>query len=220
MVILNFKNCFFKNQNVSIGRISTTNSFIIPQFGGVSIFNISQLSNSSFYELNSQDLLPIMQIFVEQLRELLGIEPIDGLPIIPATRNGIAKWEVDILVQRYTWYFVHTSISSLQSLSNLVKNLTNMIIEDNIGHLCNKALDSLSEALEQMKKGNLDEALLSARTAFVASEEAFFDPNMLSMLYFPDEHKMAVYALPFFPILFQLFSGLWGEFKERRKRKT
>jgi phosphatidylinositol glycan class S len=37
--------------------------------------------------------------------------------------------------------------------------------------------------------------------ATTASEEAFFHPTMLSMLYFPDDHKMAVYIPYFVPVL-------------------
>ena len=39
---------------------------------------------------------------------------------------------------------------------------------------------------------------------------------MLSLLYFPDEHKYAIYALPFIPIIFQLLSGIYQEFKDRK----
>ena len=37
--------------------------------------------------------------------------------------------------------------------------------------------------------------------AISASEEAFFDPSILSLLYFPDDHKMAVYIPYFVPVL-------------------
>jgi hypothetical protein len=42
---------------------------------------------------------------------------------------------------------------------------------------------------------------------------------MLSLLYFPDEHKYAIYALPFLPIAVQLASGIWGEYKARKQPK-
>ncbi len=51
------------------------------------------------------------------------------------------------------------------------------------------------------------------------AEEAFFDPNMLALLYFPDEHKYAIYALPFFPICMQLAKAIYEEIKARRQQK-
>ena len=39
------------------------------------------------------------------------------------------------------------------------------------------------------------------KQAETASEEAFFHPTMLSMLYFPEDHKMAVYIPYFVPVL-------------------
>jgi phosphatidylinositol glycan class S len=51
------------------------------------------------------------------------------------------------------------------------------------------------------------------------SEEAFFDANMLGLLYFPDEHKYAIYALPFAPIFVQMFTGIWQEYKSRQQKQ-
>jgi phosphatidylinositol glycan class S len=52
----------------------------------------------------------------------------------------------------------------------------------------------------------------------VESERLFFDPNMLPQLYFPDEHKYAIYVPMFLPILVPILTGIFGEFRERRER--
>ena len=51
------------------------------------------------------------------------------------------------------------------------------------------------------------------------SERLFFDPNMLPQLYFPDEHKYAIYVPMFLPILVPILTGIYGEFRERRQSK-
>jgi phosphatidylinositol glycan class S len=68
--------------------------------------------------------------------------------------------------------------------------------------------------------GDFEAAFAFAKNAFVQSEEAFFDPNMLALLYFPDEHKYAVYALPFLPATLQLISAVYHEWKVRRTLKS
>lgn len=51
------------------------------------------------------------------------------------------------------------------------------------------------------------------------SERLFFDPNMLPQLYFPDEHKYAIYVPMFLPILVPILTGIYGEFREWRHGK-
>jgi phosphatidylinositol glycan class S len=52
---------------------------------------------------------------------------------------------------------------------------------------------------------------------------AYFDPSLLPLLYFPEEHKYAVYTPLFGPVSVPLVVGLIRELKEwkerRRKRK-
>jgi hypothetical protein len=53
---------------------------------------------------------------------------------------------------------------------------------------------------EKEKTTRLDEAVAESRFAVGDAESAFFDPTMVSLLYFPDEHKYAVYMPLFTPI--------------------
>lgn len=76
------------------------------------------------------------------------------------------------------------------------------------------------QAEKGIREGEYERALEASRKAVVAAEETFFDPTMLAMLYFPEEHTLAVYALPFFPIAFQFLSGVYKEFKSRRSAKV
>jgi len=50
----------------------------------------------------------------------------------------------------------------------------------------------------------------------VSAESAFFDPTMVSMLYFPDEHRYAVYMPFFVPIAVPLLLAAKAEWKSRR----
>jgi phosphatidylinositol glycan class S len=58
------------------------------------------------------------------------------------------------------------------------------------------------------------------------AEKAFFDDKMVSMLYFPDEHKYAIYtplfgplALPLLMALLREFQGMFKGWKASRLKK-
>ena len=65
--------------------------------------------------------------------------------VVPATTVGIAQWEVDVIQRRITFYNINSTISTLKSLSRLVQNLTNMVVNDNIADLLNTVLVSLDK---------------------------------------------------------------------------
>jgi phosphatidylinositol glycan class S len=67
-----------------------------------------------------------------------------------------------------------------------------------------------------LKAKDYEKAYEAAKISKRTAEEAFFSPDMLSTLYFPDEHKYAIYALPFIPVFFQLLSAVHTEWKTRR----
>lgn len=59
-----------------------------------------------------------------------------------------------------------------------------------------------------------------ASNAVESAETAFFDSETMGLLYFPDEHKPAIY-LPFFlPLTFPLFGTLKREYKRWKERKS
>jgi len=200
---------------------SATDSFTIPQWGGVIIFNPS-LDNSTKQTnqiyFSKQNTQRIMQLFIGQLRELLGIHQSEGSKCWDNV-HGLSVWEVDILTRRHLISHVKTTISTLSSLYSLVYNLTNMVVKDNIGDLCRDSIDSLHKTLSSIiSDSDYDNAIKYARISLDKAEQAFFDPNMLSLLYFPEEHKYAIYALPFFPIAVQVFKAIYEEIKVRRQK--
>jgi len=200
------------------GSLSKTNAFSIPQWGGIVIYNPD--NSSKEIDFTAEKLRPVMQLFVGQLRDLLGVNPVERKHVIPAASNGIAQWEVDALIRKNLLSCMNSSISTLQSLSTLVQNLTNMVVLDNIGDLCFTSLNSLTVAMSHVTNAEYDIAHQAAKGAVASAEEAFFDPKMLAMLYFPDDHKYAVYALPFFPVCIQLLKSVYEEWKLRKEKKN
>ncbi|RUO97097.1 phosphatidylinositol-glycan biosynthesis class S protein-domain-containing protein [Jimgerdemannia flammicorona] len=82
-----------------------------------------------------------------------------------------------------------------------------------------RALDSLRLSCDTLQAGDYASSLAHSILAIERAERAFFDPTMVSMLYFPDEHKYAIYMPLFVPISVPLFMALWKEAREARQRR-
>ena len=61
-------------------------------------------------------------------------------------------------------------------------------------------------------------ALQHSSLALEYAEKAFFDDKMVSMLYFPDEHKYAIYTPLFGPLALPLVMALLREVQGMFKR--
>lgn len=217
----------------SNAEILKTNAFLIPRWGGVVIenkFNNTQLNSDEVntYVYSVDDLHPIMELFLSQLRELLDIKEIKFLPTdLPRnvrvaygidTTRGITSWELDQLLRKRTIQNLVNASRTLNSLAKLVGSLPNMVVLDKIKEKVVYALESLDMTYKEIDGGNYQKVFSNSKNALIAAEEAFFDPSMVSMLYFPDEHKYAVYLPLFLPISVPLALVLKEEFKKKKKR--
>ncbi|KNC97334.1 GPI-anchor transamidase GPI17 [Spizellomyces punctatus DAOM BR117] len=204
-----------------------TNAFLIPRWGGVVISNAKEIGVRHF---SVDDLHPIMEVYVAQLRDLLGVKHIrirnveTLLPKAQVTYEtapdaGITLWELDQLVRRRTVQNIVDAVTTLNSLATLITNLESMVVLDDIQNQVLYALDALHQARLALEANDFSLASQHARDAFVSSEAAFFDPTMVSMLYFPDEHKYAVYMPLFVPISVPLLIAVIREIKGWKNRK-
>jgi GPI-anchor transamidase subunit S len=63
---------------------------------------------------------------------------------------------------------------------------------------------------------SLSQAFSSASAAYDYASRAFFNPGMLALLYFPAEHKYAIYTPLFASAMVPLFVAALREFKAWR----
>lgn len=191
-----------------------------------------------------------------------------------APERGITLFELDRLVRKKTLMNIADTYSTLQSLSILIDQMENMVVEDHIADSVRVALKSVQEAVAAMgqgrgvvvmegeggedwsrvkkghegerdetssrneeeqqhqqsdsasasssspfekQHGDFERANLLARRAIQLAESAFFDPTMVSMLYFPTEHTYAVYMPFFVPALVPIIVALLREIIQYRK---
>ena len=211
------------------GTPSPANGFVVPGWGGVVVWNPPTCGGGTSYDggnksyLSGSDLERAMEAAVGQLRQLLGLSPspphadIDepklNIRSVPASSAGFATWEVDVLVRRRAAAGHRAAMDSLDSLAAVVKAMPEMDVPKALAEAAGESLSESRLAREAAVDGRLEDAAVHARNSHAHAESAFFHPQIISLLYFPQEYKLAVYIPLFLPTLFPLFTGLMWDVK-------
>jgi phosphatidylinositol glycan class S len=196
------------------------NAWLIPQWGGICILNPPRVTHQktgkpSLPDHLSRELLDAsFETFTTQFLSLLGV------PL--ASRDGIKTPLEERLhshTRRTAISLFQRASSTLGSLARLSQSLSSIPIPQKVARLVDDAMDHLEIACQQLRmddgnKSVLAEALMHAREAYADSEKAFFEKSMVGQVYFPDEHKVAVYLPLLGPIGVPLVVGLVRELKQ------
>ncbi|KAF9122041.1 hypothetical protein BGW39_010076 [Mortierella sp. 14UC] len=212
------------------GPKSSTNSFLIPRWGGVAILNRNTERTKGAQDhpelITVHELEPVMRVFLTQLRDLLGVTDLStasstSFPIVfhKSLNEAPTMWELDSLLRRRSTENLVDSLATISSLARLVRDTPNMVVLDHIQKEVTEALQDIGRSCEHLSRQEYVEALAASRDGLVKSETAFFDPTMVSMLYFPDEHKYAIYMPLFVPISVPLLMSLLRELKRLKEKK-
>ncbi|CAG7849809.1 SubName: Full=Uncharacterized protein {ECO:0000313/EMBL:KIM28034.1} [Serendipita indica DSM 11827] len=191
--------------------------FIIPQWGGVVLMNNQVLSG--FHALTETQAF---STFRTQLLTLLGVPALPSNVKFAETHSGsLSEWQVDALLRKRTRENAEGSIQALTSIVKLVDQLENMPVGPDVRDDVLRSLEEL-EFIQSTNGGNASERFANSRRALEYSSRAFFNPGMVGQLYFPAEHKYAIYML-FAPASMPLIvTGLKmakGWFRKRREKK-
>lgn len=207
------------------GSLSETNGFTSPGWGGVVILNPKNCHrdfNGSVQHLSMEDLKPVMDVIIAQIRVLFGLTSVtcvydrEDCVIIPAINTGFSDWELDILLRMRAIADMASFASTLRSLSHLVQSLPNMVIKEEIGDQVRSSLTAASEAERNASLGFYHAAAEAARNARSWAEEAFFQPSIMSLLYLPLEHHFAIYTPFFVPVLLHTILAVFKEMRRYR----
>jgi len=187
------------------------NSWLIPQWGGVQILNPAGKQPD---KLTAHHLEPVMLTFADQLSTLLGL---------PSSPPSLALRIQSLTRERATSIIVSAS-STLGALARLSLKLKSIAIPKSVANSVDETLHHLDQACRALHAGQFHKALENARTAEDEAEEAFFEPSMVGQVYFPDEHKVAVYV-PLLgpmgvPLVMVLVKELRAFIKRLREKKS
>ncbi|KAL5640745.1 hypothetical protein ACGC1H_001286 [Rhizoctonia solani] len=202
----------------SQGKITQFNSFLVPQWGGIAILN-PRSEGTANSVLAHDDLEPIFQIFRKQLEGLLGVPalpPPVGLRLdrAAAAKQALSGWQLDTLLRRRALENIQGSVQTLNSIVGLAGQIENMPIGSSVR---DDVLSALQELSQTHNATDPTQTLTHSALSLQLASRAFFNPTMVGLLYFPAEHKYAVYTPLFAPIAVPLVVSVIRELKSRRK---
>lgn len=152
----------------------SANAFFSPRWGGILITNPDK---ASCYNKNySPDLQQITSIFISQLSKMLKMEETDKINLIE-------------LEKRRTEEMIESTRRTLKSLAQLLSEINSIVISDEVALKIAIAVENADLAEEALAKNDIESALNFSKIAFKNSEDAFSDPSLLALLYFPDDQK-------------------------------
>ncbi|GFP59902.1 GPI transamidase component PIG-S homolog [Trichoderma asperellum] len=187
---------YIGNQTVGLdAETETSQSWMIPQWG--TVYLLSQPDTES--HVSTATLKQPMLTFGGHLLSLLGTPQSGSLPLRLSTLGRIRS--TDLLLR---------ASSTLGSLARLSLALPSISIPRSVADGVSKTMHHLELACADLGG---PEGLKHARIAEEEAERAFFEKSMVGQLYFPDEHKIAVYLPLLGPIFVPLIMGLIYETK-------
>ncbi|KZF26077.1 putative GPI transamidase component PIG-S [Xylona heveae TC161] len=192
-------------------------SWLIPQWGGVSILNppTANTSRPRIPEhLTKEDLRPALAVFSHQLLSLLGSpQSPSSLPLRLLTMTRVQ-----------TASLIFSASSTLGALARLTQALPSIAIPETVASSVESTITHLNNACDDLREGRFRGALQHGRIAEAEAERGFFEKSMVGQVYFPDEHKVAVYLPLLGPVGVPLIMGALKELKrvlrQRRQRQT
>lgn len=195
------------SQAPMVVKENRASSWIVPQWGGVFLLNppLSQTNGaqSNPAHLSQNSLRPAFMTFSHQLLTLL------GTPTTPAS----LPLRLQTLIRVRAATLLLSASSTMGSLARLTESLPSIPIPATVASSVSTTLSHLSATCSHLREGRFSAALASARIAETEAERSFFEKSMVGQVYFPDEHKVAVYLPLLGPIGVPLVVGLIKELK-------
>jgi GPI-anchor transamidase subunit S len=190
------------NQTIGLdSEAETSQSWLIPQWGTVYLLPLPTTTS----HVSTATLKQPMLTFAGHLLSLLGTPQSGSLPLRLSTLSRIRS--ADLLLR---------ASSTLGSLARLSLALPSISIPRSVADGVAKTMHHLELACTSLGGPR---GLEHARVAQEEAERAFFEKSMVGQLYFPDEHKIAVYLPLLGPVGVPLVMGLLNELKAWRKRR-
>ncbi|KAL9043469.1 MAG: hypothetical protein Q9214_003347 [Letrouitia sp. 1 TL-2023] len=179
-------------------------SWLIPQWGGVFILNPSAAVPGAMPKLSKEDIQPVLLTFSHQLLSFLGAP--QSPPSLPLQLKTLSRVQAASLLL--------SASSTMGSLARLTKALPSIAIPETVSMAVDKTLYHLRAGCNALKDGRFSEALDHAVISEQEAERGFFEKSMVGQVYFPDEHKVAVYLPLLGPVAVPLVMSALKELKK------
>ncbi|KAJ4487670.1 phosphatidylinositol-glycan biosynthesis class S protein-domain-containing protein [Lentinula aciculospora] len=202
------------------GTPSSSSAFLIPQWGGIVILNLPAPPPNTLH-LTLPELRSSFSSFSRQLSTLLGLPRLPpSISYSSPSKTALSPWQVDTLLRQRTRENVMRSHDTLRSTVTLVSRIDSMPVDEQVQAQVQGSLKALNELFAYARNNiTLNEMLAYSARALTLSSKAFFHPGMLAMLYFPTEHKYAVYTPLFASAMIPLLAAALREIAAWRKER-
>ncbi len=183
---------------------SQASSWLIPQWGGVVILNpLNANATSNEAILSKESIRPALLTFSHQLLSFLGAPQTP--PSLPLQLQSLTRIRAASLLL--------SASSTMRSLACLTVALPSIAIPETVSSAVDTTLMQLRNTCDALKEGKFKDALEHARIAEIQAERGFFEKSMVGQVYFPDEHKVAVYLPLLGPVGVPLFMSALKELR-------
>lgn len=192
---------------------SQASSWLIPQWGGVFILNSPRGASDESARLaglSKEEIQPALLTFSHQLLSFLGAP--QSPPSLPLQLQTLTRLRAASLL--------FSASSTMGSLARLTVALPSIAIPETVSTAVDITLAQLRRTCGALKDGRFNDALSHARVAEAEAENGFFEKSMVGQVYFPDEHKVAVYlpllgpvGVPLVMSALKELKRLWTSFK-------
>ncbi|BEI84378.1 hypothetical protein CcaverHIS002_0409820 [Cutaneotrichosporon cavernicola] len=218
-------------QHAPLRLSANATSFLIPQFGSVVLLNPPAEAGAYTLSLDALDR-PFKQ-FTEHLYGLLSLPALfDKLHPCPETvpkggktraqrglRDPLTVWQLDTILRVRMAENAAEGRKTLGGIVRLVDKIKEMQLGSGVRDKVLGAVRRLEELPDTAQDMSPLNAFVLSRDAVGLANEAFFDPSMMGLLYFPDQHKFAVYTPLFAPIGVSIVVGILREIVNILKRR-
>lgn len=198
-----------------VGRAVEGDSFFLPQFGAVVMHNPPPAESEADARIADDELDALVDVLREHLLTLVGV------PELSTAHTGDGTYlRLDGLYRSRAVEACTTARDTLDSIHKVVDQIPNMHVPAHVAALMSRAISALHAAHGALGEGDAVKATVAATDALRLAEAAFFDEKMVSLLYFPDEHKYGVYMPLFGPVFIPLLLAVLREIKAARRSKN
>ncbi|KAG4306094.1 hypothetical protein PORY_000082 [Pneumocystis oryctolagi] len=157
-------------------NLTTTNSFLVPQWGSIIIYN-QNCRHTNISNINTIQLQPIFHIFVSNFLSLLGAPPLPSY-INTEPLPFLNEWRLDGLYRQRIIENIVSASATLGSLARLVEKIHNMAVPDEVQENVFKTINHLKKTCRHLKSFQFLDALKDSNSSVNFAEKAFFDPSM------------------------------------------
>ena len=198
-------------------RRNQYDSFLVPRFGGCTIYNpsIPSKNGSDFkkrkIEIPTDDLYATFNVIVSQMRALLGLrndhnygqgQESKGIHsvVVLMDESGLNDWELDILIRANILKDLEAVEVAMKTIYEMIDAVEQLPIKQDVADLISDAVYAFDQALESCNvRRDYVECAQWTRHSHHLAKKASFHPSMLPNLYFSTEFTYAVYSPYFLP---------------------